>query len=259
MPPRKQPIKLISWNVNGVRAAWEKGLRDFLHTTDADVVCLQETKALPEQVEHLDWPSGFQPFWNPADKKGYSGTLVLARTRPKSVTSGMNLPDHDSEGRVINAEFPRFTLVNVYTPNAQRELARLDYRVRQWDAAFREHVSALAEKKPVIFCGDLNVAHTEIDLANPKSNKRNAGFTLEERESFTETLAAGFIDTFREFEAGGGHYSWWSYRSNARERNIGWRIDYFCISKRLRPKLKDAFILPGIQGSDHCPVGMVLG
>ncbi len=257
--PKKKKFKLLSWNVNGVRASLEKGLMDLLSTTDADVVCLQECKVLPEQIPHVEFPGHFQIHWNPAEKKGYSGTAIFTRKEPLKVTRGMKIPEHDTEGRIIAAEFDDFHVVNVYTPNSQNELRRLDYRTNQWDVAFRKHLAKLARKKPVIFCGDLSVAHKEIDLKNPKSNKRNAGFTIEERDRFTELLDAGFIDTFREFETGPDHYSWWSYRAGARARNVGWRIDYCCIFEALRPRLKEAFILPEILGSDHCPVGLTLG
>jgi exodeoxyribonuclease-3 len=257
--PNKHKFKLLSWNVNGVRASLEKGLMELLTSTDADVVCLQECKVLPEQIPHVEFPPQFQIHWNPAEKKGYSGTAIFTRQEPLRVTRGMNLPEHDAEGRVIAAEYEDFHVVNVYTPNSQNELRRLDYRTNHWDIAFRKHVAKLAKKKPVIFCGDLNVAHKEIDLKNPKTNTRNAGFTREERDRFTELLDAGFIDTFREFEKGPDHYSWWSYRAGARARNVGWRIDYCCISEELRPRLEEAFIMPEQLGSDHCPVGLTLG
>jgi exodeoxyribonuclease III len=245
-------MKIVSWNVNGIRACLKKGFADYLASCDADILCLQEVRALPEQVD-FDFP-GYETFWNPAEKKGYSGTMVLARTELIDVTTGLGVPELDREGRVLTCELPDWHLVTVYTPNAQRDLARLAYRVEEWDPAFREHLEELDEQKPVVFCGDLNVAHEEIDLANPKSNRRNAGFTDEERESFSRLLEAGFVDTFREFEKGGGHYTWWSNFGRARERNVGWRIDYFGVSERLRPKLVAAAIEPHVLGSDHCPI-----
>lgn len=249
-------MKLISWNVNGIRAAINKGFLDFYNNSDSDILCVQETKARPEQVD-FDL-NGYHQYWNSAEKKGYSGTAVFTREEPLDVRLGMNIPEHDSEGRVITLEFPEFFLINVYTPNSQRGLARLAYRGKKWDVDFLKYTKSLEKKKPVVFCGDLNVAHKEIDLANPKNNRKNAGFTDEERAGFDNIVAAGFIDTFREFNQEPGQYSWWSYRMNARARNIGWRIDYFCISNDLCPKLKDAFILPEIMGSDHCPVGIIL-
>ena len=250
-------MKLISWNVNGVRSILGKGLPEYLKASDADVICLQETKARPEQVEH-DF-GGYEVFWNAAVRPGYSGTAILTRRKPLSVALGLGRPEHDGEGRVITAEFADFFVVNVYTPNSQRELTRLGYRTREWTPAFVEYLAGLQKIKPVIFCGDMNVAHREIDLARPKGNVGNAGFTPEERAAFDEVLGAGFFDSFREFEQGGGHYTWWSYQSGARARNIGWRIDYFCLSHALRPALKSAFIDSHVMGSDHCPVGIVLG
>jgi exodeoxyribonuclease III len=252
-------MRLISWNVNGVRSALSKGLLDFMTADRADVFCFQETKATAEQVQEVAWPKGYHAFWNPAQKKGYSGTAVFSRERPESVSFGLGIDEHDREGRVITLEFADFNLVNVYTPNSRRGLTRLEYRTGLWDRAFRDYVLRLNLHKPVILCGDLNVAHTEIDLANPKANVRNAGFTIEERESFGQLLAAGFLDSFRQFEPGPGHYSWWSYRNSARARNIGWRIDYFCVSAALGGRLKSAFIRPEVPGSDHCPVGLILG
>lgn len=251
-------MKLVSWNVNGVRSVLGKGLLDIMRTMDADVLCLQETKAHPGDVQHVQWPAGYTAFWNSADKKGYSGTALFTRVKPIAVTYGLGMAEHDTEGRVITAEFADFYLITVYVPNSQRELERLDYRTKAWEPAFLAHIKRLDAKKPVIFCGDLNVAHTEIDLKNPKTNKRNAGFTDEERGCFTNLLANGFIDTFREFEKGPDHYSWWSQRGDCRARNIGWRIDYFVTSARLRPSLKRAWISPEIMGSDHCPVGLEL-
>ncbi len=249
-------MKLISWNVNGIRACIKKGFLDFFNETDADIFCIQETKAHREQVE-LETP-GYHQYWNSAVKKGYSSTLVLTKSEPLSVTHDLGIEKHGQEGRVITAEYPDFYLVNVYTPNSKRGLLRLDYRTQEWDVDFLAHLKKLEETKPVIFCGDLNVAHKEIDLANPKSNLRNAGFTIEERQRFDKYIDAGFIDTFREFTTEGGHYSWWSYMAGARARNVGWRIDYFCISPTLRPRLQSARILPDILGSDHCPVEMIL-
>ena len=250
-------MKLISWNVNGIRAALKNGLLDFIEGSRADIFCFQEIKAKPEQVE-ADWPEGYHQYWHSAEKKGYAGTAVFTRIKPANVTHGINAGPGDAEGRVMTLEFEDFFLVNVYTVNAKRGLLRLDYRHKEWDTAFLKHVQNLRKSKPVIFCGDLNVAHKEIDLANPKTNHRNAGFTDEEREGFDNYIRAGFIDTFREFESGGGHYTWWSYWAEARERNVGWRIDYFCITPDLRPRLKSAFILPDVFGSDHCPIGVIL-
>ena len=249
---------LLSWNVNGLRAVMKRGFLDLIKKRKPDVLCLQETKIATELAEQLSFPKSYRAYWNGAQKKGYAGTAILTRTIPLSVTYGLAPVMEDCEGRVINAEFEDFFLVNVYTPNSRRGLTRLDYRTGKWETAFRKHLKRLERKKPVVFCGDLNVAHQEIDLANPRANQRNAGFTMEERNRFTELLRNGFIDSFREFEQAGGHYSWWSYRSNARARNIGWRLDYFCISKSLKPRLQDAFIWPKITGSDHCPVGIVL-
>ena len=249
-------MRLISWNVNGLRACLDKGFEDFVRRDGADVICLQEVRALPEQVT-LDLPD-YGMFWNPALKRGYSGTAILSRTRPRAVFPGLGIADHDTEGRVLTAEFEDFFVVTVYTPNAQRELTRLDYRQNQWDRDFLKFVRRLEKTKPVVFCGDLNVSHREIDLANPGPNRGNAGFTDEERAGFDNILAAGFVDTFREFEPGGGHYTWWSNRKGVRERNIGWRLDYFLISGSLRPRLVGAGILADVLGSDHCPVSLEL-
>ena len=245
-------MKLISWNVNGLRACLNKGFAEFAASSDADVICLQEVRALPDQVE-LDIP-GYTMIWNPALKRGYSGTAFLTRRTPLAVFPGMGIAEHDTEGRVLTAEFDDIFLVTVYTPNAKRELTRLDYRENQWDKDFLKFVRKLEKKKPVVFCGDLNVSHKDIDLANPQSNRGNAGFTDEERAGFDRIVKAGFIDTFREFETGGGHYSWWSNRPGVRERNVGWRLDYFLISAALRPRLVSASILSQVLGSDHCPV-----
>ncbi len=247
-------MKIISWNVNGLRSVLRKKFLDYLANESPDILCLQETKATPDDVEQL-WPASYTAFWNSAQKKGYSGTAIFTRVKPINVTLGLNIPEHDNEGRVLIAEYPDFFLVNVYVPNSKRELTRLPYR-QEWDRAFLKHLKKLERKKPVIFCGDLNVAHTEIDLANPKANVKNHGFTPEERAGFSAFVKAGFIDTFREFEKGGGHYTWWSPMGGARKRNVGWRIDYFLISSALRPRLKKAFIRPHVMDSDHCPVGI---
>jgi exodeoxyribonuclease-3 len=249
-------VKLLSWNVNGLRAVLKKDFLEFLDTEAPDILCLQETKCTPDDLEQL-WPAAYATFWNSAEKKGYSGTAIFTRTEPLKVTQGIGLAKHDREGRVLMAEFADFFLVNVYVPNSQRELTRLAYR-QQWDADFLRYLKKLEKKKPVVWCGDLNVAHTEIDLANPKSNVKNHGFTPEERAGFTAFVQAGFVDTFREFERGGGHYTWWSPMGGARGRNVGWRIDYFLVSQTLRPRLKSAFIRPKVLGSDHCPVGITL-
>lgn len=249
-------MKLISWNVNGLRAVLRKNFLEFLAGEQPDILCLQETKAGPDDVEQL-WPATYVTHWNCAQKKGYSGTSIFTRTPPLKVTCGIGKAKHDGEGRVLTAEFPGFFLVNVYVPNSQRELTRLAYR-QQWDRAFLGYLKQLEEEKPVIFCGDLNVAHTELDLANPKANVCNHGFTPEERSGFTALIKGGFIDCFREFEKGGGHYTWWSPRPGVRAKNIGWRIDYFLISAALRPRLKNAFIRREVLGSDHCPVGIEL-
>jgi exodeoxyribonuclease-3 len=249
-------VKLISWNVNGLRAVLRKNFLEYLAAEAPDILCLQEAKAGPNDVEQL-WPATYTTYWNCAQKKGYSGTVIFSRTRPLNVTCGINMAEHDNEGRVLTAEYPDFFVVNVYVPNSKRELTRLPYR-QQWDRDFLRYLKKLERRKPVIFCGDLNVAHTEIDLANPKANVRNHGFTIEERTGFGALIKAGFIDTFREFEKAGGHYTWWSPMSGARSRNVGWRIDYFLLSPALRPRLKHAFIRCDILGSDHCPVGIEL-
>jgi exodeoxyribonuclease-3 len=249
-------VKLISWNVNGLRAVLRKNFLDYLDQEKPDVLCLQETKASPDQVEQL-WPAAYTTYWNTAQKKGYSGTVIFTKTRPVNISMGIGHDAHDNEGRVIAAEYESFFLVNVYVPNSQRELTRLAYR-QQWDRDFLAYLKQLERKKPVIFCGDLNVAHTEIDLANPKANVKNHGFTPEERAGFSAFVKAGFVDTFREFEKAGGHYSWWSPMAGARTRNVGWRIDYFLLSAALRPRLRRAFIHNEVLGSDHCPVGIEL-
>lgn len=253
-------MKIVSWNVNGLRAAYKKGLFDYMVRSEADVICLQEIKCHPGDVQHLAWPAGYEAHWNPAGKKGYSGTVIFTRVKPLSVSCGIGRREHDGEGRVIAAEFPDFHLVNVYQPNTQRGLTRLAYRTEEWDPAFLAYLKRLRKKgKPVIFGGDLNVAHQEIDLTNPKTNRRNAGFTDEERARFTRLLESGFVDTFRVFEPGPGHYSWWSQMMNCRARNIGWRVDYFVASDTLKPALKRAWISPEVMGSDHCPVWLEIG
>lgn len=251
-----QAVKLISWNVNGLRAVLKKNFLEYLADERPEVLCLQETKCTPDQVETV-WPKGYSVFWNSAVKKGYSGTAIFTKVPPLNVVPHIGITEHDNEGRVLTAEYKDFYLVNVYVPNSKRELTRLPYR-QQWDRDFLAYLKQLEKRKPVIWCGDLNVAHTEIDLANPKANVRNHGFTPEERAGFSACVAAGFVDTFREFERGGGHYTWWSPLSGARARNVGWRIDYFLISQSLRPRLRRAFIQPKITGSDHCPVGIEL-
>ncbi len=249
-------MKLISWNVNGLRACLGKGFLDFFNAENADVFCLQETKMQPGQAD-LDLP-GYEQYWNSAVRKGYSGTAVFTRILPLSAAYGIGLPEHDGEGRAITLEFEDFYLVTVYTPNAQRELTRLDYRM-EWEDAFRAYVKALDEKKPVVICGDLNVAHEEIDLKNPKPNRGNAGFTDEERQKLTELLASGFVDSFRAlYPDAVGAYSWWSYMYHARANNAGWRIDYFLVSERLRGEIRDSRIRAEIFGSDHCPVELDL-
>jgi len=246
-------MKLISWNVNGIRAALGKGLPDFFTAEQPDILCLQETKAQREQVE-MDWlDSKYHQFWNSAEKKGYSGTAIFTKRKPISESYGLGKKEFDNEGRVITLEFTKFYVVTVYTPNSQNELKRLDYRMK-WDKAFLKHVSKLEKEKPVLFCGDLNVAHKEIDLARPKPNRKNAGFTDEERAGLDAMVDAGFVDTFREFDEGAEKYSWWSFRGGARSRNVGWRLDYWWASGSMRKKLKDARILNEVMGSDHCPV-----
>ncbi|WP_018305548.1 exodeoxyribonuclease III [Desulfitobacterium hafniense] len=247
-------MKLISWNVNGLRACLNKGFMDFFQQEQADIFCLQETKLQEEQIPFQ--LEGYHAYWNFAQKKGYSGTAVFAKKEPLSVSYGIGQEKHDQEGRVITLEFDTFYLVTVYTPNSQRDLARLDYRMI-WEAEFLGYLKNLEKSKPVILCGDLNVAHTEIDLKNPKTNRKNAGFTDEERAKFSELLKNGFIDTFRHFNPDKKEaYTWWSYMFNARANNAGWRIDYFCVSESLKNELKDAMIYDQIMGSDHCPVGL---
>lgn len=252
-------MKLISWNVNGIRAVMKKGFPEFVASQQPDILCLQETKARPEQVELPLELGAYHRSWSSAEKPGYSGVAVFSREKPLGVKEGLGIAEHDREGRVLTVEYPDFILVNVYTPNAQDELRRLPYRM-EWDLAFREHVAREAENKPVIFCGDLNVAHQEIDLARPKDNRSSPGFSDEERAGFTQLLDAGFVDTFRHhYPDREAAYSWWSYRAGARERNVGWRIDYFGVSASFIGNVKDGFILPEVHGSDHCPVGIVLG
>lgn len=249
-------MKLISWNVNGLRACVTKGFQEYFNSADADFFCLQETKLQEGQID-LDLP-GYEQYWNYAVKKGYSGTAIFAKTAPLSVTYGVGVEDLDAEGRMITLEYPDFFLVTCYTPNAQQGLARIDHRLK-WDDAFRNKLCELDRQKPVIICGDLNVAHQEIDLKNPSSNRGNAGFSDEERDSFTKLLQAGFTDTFRfQNPDVTGAYSWWSYRFNARKNNAGWRIDYFLVSDRLADKITATPIYSDIMGSDHCPVGLEL-
>ncbi|MEG0590109.1 MAG: exodeoxyribonuclease III [Lachnospiraceae bacterium] len=245
-------MKFISWNVNGIRACAQKGFLEFFKEADADIFCIQESKMQEGQlVLELE---GYHQYWNYAEKKGYSGTAIFSKQEPLTVAYGMGIEEHDKEGRVITLEFQEFYFLTVYTPNSQNELARLPYRM-QWEKDFLEYLKKLEQTKPVIFCGDLNVAHTEIDLKNPKTNRKNAGFSDEEREKFTELLEAGFIDTFRYFYPDMENiYSWWSYRFSAREKNAGWRIDYFLVSQCLKEQLTDAKILNQVLGSDHCPV-----
>lgn len=249
-------MKLISWNVNGIRACVSKNFMDFFNEVDADIFCLQETKLQENQID-LQLEGYFQ-YWNYAKKKGYSGTAIFTKKEPLSVTYGINIEEHDQEGRVITLEFEDFYMVTVYTPNSQSELKRLDYRMK-WEDDFRSYLKKLDERKPVIVCGDLNVAHKEIDLKNPKTNRKNAGFTDEERNKFTELLNEGFIDTFRYFYPEEANiYSWWSYRFRAREKNAGWRIDYFCTSEKLKERLVSAKIHTDVLGSDHCPVELII-
>ena len=248
-------LKLISWNVNGIRACLNKGFGDFFKTVNADIFCIQETKCQKEQVENLEY-DGYTSYWNSAEKKGYSGTAVFTKIKPITVTYGIGIEEHDKEGRVITLEFEDFYLVNVYTPNSKRELERLDYR-QIWEDEMRKYLLKLDKKKPVIMCGDLNVAHKEIDLKNPKTNTHNAGFTIEERTKMTELLEAGFIDSFRYLYPNEEEkYTWWSYMRKSREKNIGWRIDYFIVSDRIKEKIKEAKIYNEILGSDHCPIGL---
>ena len=251
-------MKLVSWNVNGLRAVIGKGFSEFFKEIDADVFCLQETKMQEEQIDDniKNIFSDYNGYWNSAEKKGYSGTAVFSKLKPLNVSYGIGIEEHDKEGRVITLEYEKFYLVNCYTPNSKRELERLDYRM-VWEDEFRKYLLKLNETKPVIICGDLNVAHEEIDLKNPKTNRRNAGFTDEERGKMTELLNSGFTDTFRYlYPDKEGVYSWWSYMFKAREKNAGWRIDYFIVSKSIQDKIKESYIYSDVMGSDHCPVGL---
>ncbi len=248
-------MKLISWNVNGFRACLNKGFGEFFNEADADIFCIQETKMQPGQAQFET--EGYHQYWYSAEKKGYSGTAVFTKKEPLSVKYGLGIEEHDTEGRAITLEFEDFYFLCVYTPNSQKELARLSYRM-QWEDALRAYITELDKTKPVVYCGDLNVAHNEIDLKNPQTNHFSAGFSDEERAKFTELLNAGFNDTFRTLYPDKVQYSWWSYMYHAREKNVGWRIDYFVVSQRLMPNVKDSFILGEIMGSDHCPVGIEL-
>lgn len=247
---------LYSWNVNGLRSVHTKGFLDFVKNQNPDMLCLQEIKAdmskIPDELQNID---GYHAFFHPAERKGYSGTALYSKIKPRNVQYDLGMQEHDGEGRVLTADFDNFYLVNVYTPNSKRDLSRLKYR-QKWDRDFMDFLKDLEKDKPVIFCGDLNVAHKEIDLKNPKENRRCAGFTDEEREGISHTFDAGFLDTFRLFNQEPENYTWWSYMNRARERNIGWRIDYFCASQSLKNHIKNASILPHIHGSDHCPVAL---
>lgn len=247
-------MKLVSWNVNGIRACLTKGFKDFFRDVNADIFCIQETKCRPEQIS-LEF-EGYTSYWNSAEKKGYSGTAIFSRIKPKSVAYGIGIEEHDKEGRVITLEFDNFYIVNIYTPNSKRGLERLEYR-QIWEDEIRKYLLKLDKKKPVVMCGDLNVAHKEIDLKNPKTNRHNAGFTDEERIKMTQLLNSGFIDSFRFLYPDKQNvYSWWSYMNNAREKNVGWRIDYFIVSKYIEARIKQASIYTEVFGSDHCPVGL---
>lgn len=251
-------MKIISWNVNGIRAAAGKGFLDKLDQMGADIYCLQETKAQPDQVNEVMFGSDFKVYANSAERKGYSSTAILSKIEPIKVVNDMGIAEHDTEGRVISAEFPDFWLVTVYTPNSGSELLRLPYR-QTWDQAFLNHVKTLEKEKPVVICGDLNVAHKPIDIKNDKANyNKTAGYTQQEIDGMNALIDAGFVDTFRHFHPKEEKYTWWSFRANARARNIGWRIDYFLTSEALKPRLKDAFILNEVEGSDHCPVGVLI-
>ena len=251
-------MKLVSWNVNGLRAVMQKGFKKFFEEVDSDIFCIQETKMQEDQIDLAiaNVFKGYHTYWNSAVKKGYSGTAVFTKQKPISVTYGIGIEEHDQEGRVITLEFEKFYLVNCYTPNSKRELERLDYRMI-WEDEMRKYLLALDKLKPVIYCGDFNVAHKEIDLKNPKTNHRNAGFTDEEREKMTELLEAGFTDSFRYlYPTKENCYTWWSYMFHAREKNVGWRIDYFIVSKSIENKIKESIIYDEVMGSDHCPVGL---
>lgn len=250
-------MKIISWNVNGLRSILKKGFYEFFARCQPDILCLQETKAGKDEIK-MELGSDYQQFWNSAKKLGYSGTAVFSRIKPLNVQQGLLIDEHDQEGRTITLEFEKFYLVNVYVPNSKRDLSRLEYRSKQWDVDFLGYLKSLEAIKPVVFCGDLNVAHQEIDLSFPKANVNNHGFTPQERAGFDNIVKAGFIDTFREFEKEGGHYTWWSHFNRCRERNIGWRIDYFLISPSLRPLIKKSYILNEVLGSDHCPIVLEL-
>lgn len=249
-------MKLVSWNVNGLRAVLKKGFEDFFKTVDADIFCIQETKMQEGQIENFTL-EGYTQYWNSAEKKGYSGTAIFTKIKPQNVTYGIGIEEHDKEGRVITLEFENFYLVNIYTPNSKRELERLAYRMI-WEDEIRSYLTKLNKTKPVIMCGDLNVAHEEIDLKNPKTNRRNAGFTDEERGKMTELLNTHFVDSFRFIYPEKIAYTWWSYMANARAKDIGWRIDYFIVSEDFKQNLKDAYIYKDVMGSDHCPVGLEL-
>lgn len=247
-------MKLVSWNVNGLRAVLKKGFEDFFKTVDADIFCIQETKMQEGQIENFTL-EGYTQYWNSAEKKGYSGTAIFTKVKPQNVTYGIGIEEHDKEGRVITLEFENFYLVNIYTPNSKRELERLEYRMI-WEDEIRNYLTKLNKTKPVIMCGDLNVAHEEIDLKNPKTNRRNAGFTDEERGKMTELLNANFIDSFRYVYPERISYTWWSYMGQARAKDVGWRIDYFIVSEDAKSNIEDAYIYKDIMGSDHCPVGL---
>ncbi len=247
-------MQLISWNVNGIRACVNKGFKEYFKQAEADIFCIQETKCRPDQIE-LEF-EGYNSYWNSAKKKGYSGTAIFTKIKPKQVTYGIGIEEHDQEGRIITLEFEKFYLINNYTPNSKRELERLEYR-QQWEDEIRKYLLKLNKKKPVIMCGDLNVAHQEIDLKNPKTNKGNAGFTNEERQKISQLLEAGFTDSFRHlYPNKENNYTWWSYMGKAREKNVGWRIDYFIVSNTIKQKIEEASIYPEIMGSDHCPIGL---
>jgi len=247
-------MRIVSWNVNGIRSVLKKGFLESIANINPDILCLQEVRALPDQVS-LDM-SGYEAYWNPAQRKGYSGTAVFTKIHPAGIVRGMGVDELDDEGRVISLEMPDYFIVNCYTPNSGTELARLSYRTEKWDPAFLEHCKQLARSKPVILCGDLNVAHEDIDIYDPRGNEGSAGFTKDERHNFQLLIEAGFIDTFRQFNTDRGNYTWWSYIRRARASNHGWRIDYFCVSTPLKNRLKSASILTNVMGSDHCPIAI---